>query len=225
MMKPNRDLRVILIGGSSHVGKSTLARVLSSRLRWSRLSTDSLARHPGRPWSIEPRKVPEDVAEHYLSLSTNDLIIGVLNHYKNLWPDIEALIAWHATDPAADRLVLEGSVLWPESVATLAIDGVAAFWLTASSDLFQARIYKDSRYEDASDRQKAMIAKFLERTLSYDKRMMHAVNRLGRVSLEVEQSSSPEDLSRMVLERFDDSFEGSSTPLRRALPFRRRSVR
>ena len=46
----DEDTRVILIGGSSHTGKSTAAREIAGRLGWSHLSTDSLARHPGRPW-------------------------------------------------------------------------------------------------------------------------------------------------------------------------------
>ena len=48
MISPGRELRVILIGGSSHVGKSTLAQSLASKLGWRYISTDSLARHPGQ---------------------------------------------------------------------------------------------------------------------------------------------------------------------------------
>lgn len=47
-MRPT--LSTILIAGTSHVGKSTLAGLLSERLRCEAISTDSLARHPGRPW-------------------------------------------------------------------------------------------------------------------------------------------------------------------------------
>jgi len=56
-----------------------------------------------------------------------------------MWPDIESIVTTHATDCSTDRLILEGSALWPESVATLNLDNVAAIWLTASNDFFQAR--------------------------------------------------------------------------------------
>ena len=69
--------RVVLIGGTSHVGKSTLSESLAARLGWTRISTDTLARHPGRPWKPAPEKVPDHVAEHYLSLSVNELIEDV----------------------------------------------------------------------------------------------------------------------------------------------------
>jgi len=41
---------VILLGGTSCVGKSSLGQSLASSLGWDLLSTDQLARHPGRPW-------------------------------------------------------------------------------------------------------------------------------------------------------------------------------
>lgn len=50
MNKSINETRVILIGGSSHAGKSTLAQALAAELGWSYGSTDKRARHPGRPW-------------------------------------------------------------------------------------------------------------------------------------------------------------------------------
>ncbi len=50
MDKLINETRVILIGGSSHAGKSTLGQAIAAKLGWSYRSTDKLARHPGRPW-------------------------------------------------------------------------------------------------------------------------------------------------------------------------------
>ena len=110
-------MRVVLIGGSSHVGKSSLAESLAANLGWTHISTDSLARHPGRPWKPHPEKVPDDVAEHYLSLSVDELITDVLRHYRvNVWPRVEAIVASHIDKTSTARIVLEGSALWPEFV-------------------------------------------------------------------------------------------------------------
>lgn len=136
MIKSGHELRVILIGGSSHVGKTTLAQHLGSELGWSHISTDSLARHPGRPWRKTPETVPEDVAEHYLSLSEEELVADVLRHYRSMWPDIETMVRSRVIDPSTERLMLEGSALWPESVANLNLDEVAAIWLTATDGYF-----------------------------------------------------------------------------------------
>jgi hypothetical protein len=97
-------------------------------------------------------------------------------------------------------LILEGSALWPEFVATLSLDHVAAIWLTASNDFFQARIYQASQVEEATVQGKMMIQKFLERTYRYNEQMMDAIKRLGLVSINVESVSSLNELSHICLE-------------------------
>ena len=95
---------------------------------------------------------------------------------------------------------MEGSALWPESVATLNLDAIAAIWLTASDTLFETRIYNASQFENAKSQEKMMIQKFLERTLRYNQLMMEAVNRLGLISVNVESKSSIDDLSTLCLQ-------------------------
>jgi 2-phosphoglycerate kinase len=193
-------LRVILIGGSSNIGKSTLAELLATKLGWRYISTDRLARHPGRPWQTKPETVPVHVADHYLSLSVDELFDDVLRHYRSMWPTIESIVTTHATECSADRLIMEGSALWPESVATLNLHHVAALWLTASNNLLQKRIYNASQFGEATAREKMMIQKFLERTYRYNQHMMEAVNRLGLVSINIEAISSLDELSDICLE-------------------------
>src|SRR5436853_7820845 len=99
--------RVMLIGGPSHAGKSTLAQALAARLGWRCMSTDRLARYPGRPWG----GVPAHVAEHYRALSPDELIDDVIRHYARMWPAIRSVIAAHAGDHSTERLILEGSAI------------------------------------------------------------------------------------------------------------------
>lgn len=203
MIKPQRDPRVLLIGGSSHVGKSTLAQALALHLGWSCRSTDKLARHPGRPWQAKPKTVPEHVADHYLSLSTEELIADVLWHYRdNVWPLIEDVVTSHATDVSAGKLVMEGSAILPELVVTLSFDNIAAVWLTASNELFERRIYNASQYETKSPREKKMIDKFVERTCLYNERTMDVVKQLGLVSMDVENASNVDELTGTCLSVF-----------------------
>ena len=187
-LSPN--LRVILIGGSSHVGKSTVSESLAAALGWDHVSTDSLARHPGRPWKPAPEKVPDEVAKHYLDLSVDELVEDVLRHYRaNVWPKVEAIIASRSTGPSTTGIVLEGSALWPELVASLDLDKIAAVWLTTSEEVFRQRIHFGSLYNTKSTRERMMIDKFLERTLAYNTRMVDAVNQHGFTLVDVMQSS------------------------------------
>lgn len=192
--------RVFLIGGSSHSGKSTLAESLASQLGWKYQSTDKLARHPGRPWQEKPKKVPEHVAEHYLFLSVEELIADVHRHYRdNVWPLIQELVDFHATGESSDKLIMEGSALLPALIAKKGFENTAAIWLTASNDLFERRMYAESKYQSKSPGEKELIDKFLARTQLYNERMMADVKRLDLVSIDVEKASSINDLAEICL--------------------------
>ena len=193
MTSPHPNLKVILIGGSSQAGKSTLSESLSATLGWTRLSTDSLARHPGLPWRPAPEKVPKHVAEHYLCLSVDGLIDDVLRHYKvNVWSKVEAIIASRSNDPSTTGIVVEGSALWPEFATNLDFQKTAATWLTATEELFRQRIHAGSLYTSKSLQERIMIDKFLERTLAYNARMVEAVNRHDLPLIDVTQSNVTE---------------------------------
>ena len=187
-----QPLKVILIGGSSHTGKSTVARALAERLGWEVISTDSLARHPGRPWAPEGQAVRPHVAEHYLTLEVDQLIDSVLAHYRGMWPMVRALIVARLNDPSAAPLVLEGSALWPEQVAELGLDGVMAIWLTAPDPLFERRIHAESGYHATQGERRHLIEKFVARTKRYNQLMMRHVKRLRLKWIDVEKAADVE---------------------------------
>lgn len=195
--------RILLIGGSSHVGKSTIGQSLASHLGWNFQSTDELARHPGRPWQTRPKEVPRHVANHYLFLSAYELIEDVLHHYReNVWPLIEDIVTFHATDASADKLVIEGSALLPESVITLDFDNIAAIWLTASNEFLRRRIYTTSQYETRSPHERMLVDKFTERNFLYNSRIVGTVNRLRLVCVNVENASNVDELMEMCFSAF-----------------------
>jgi hypothetical protein len=154
--------RVLLIGGPSHAGKSTLAGAVADYLGWSLQSTDNLGRHPGRPWGVvRPR-----VADHYLGLTDDLLVSAYVAHYRRMWPLLRRLINHHRRDPAAEPLVLEGSGLRPEHVAELPAGGVTAIWLTAPDGLITQRVLDAAGYAGASRLQRVLVDRFLMRTLA-----------------------------------------------------------
>ncbi|MFE2292688.1 hypothetical protein [Streptomyces sp. NPDC059452] len=172
------EVRVVLIGGTSNTGKSTVAGVVAERLGFEYRSTDGLARHPGRPWRTPGHEVPPHVAEHYATLTTDELIASVLAHYERLWPRIEELITAHARG-AGPGLVLEGSALWPDRVARLAVPRTAAVWLTADDTLVRDRVRAAGRYEEATAGERLLMDRFLARTGRYQELMLEAVEAHG----------------------------------------------
>ncbi|MDX3453680.1 hypothetical protein PV396_17255 [Streptomyces sp. ME02-8801-2C] len=194
------DARVVLIGGTSNVGKSTVAQVVAERLGFAYRSTDALARHPGRPWRKPGWEVPEHVAEHYRSLTVDELISSVLDHYERLWPRIEELIAEHAAGP--DGLVLEGSALWPTRVAALTVPRTAAVWLTAEDTVVRARVHKACDYARASAEERHLVDKCLARSARYQSLMRAELSGLGLATTHVVDSGdgrSVEEVADAVL--------------------------
>lgn len=188
-----------MIGGTSHVGKSTTALAVAARLGGEALSTDKLARHPGRPWPTPTWVVPDHVAEHYRTLTPDELIADVLAHYGHMWPMVREKIAARAADERAEPLVLEGSALWPELVADLDNPAVRAVWLTADDTLFDARIRRESRYDAADPAGRQLIESFAARTRLYNALMVDHVRRLGLPLVEVTAAMSPNEVTDAVL--------------------------
>ncbi|MFE2373670.1 hypothetical protein [Streptomyces sp. NPDC059398] len=201
--------RVVLIGGTSNVGKSTIAQVVAESLGFACLSTDGLARHPGRPWRTPEREVPEYVAEHYRSLTVDQLVSSVTEHYERLWPRIEELITEYADGRGAGAgLVLEGSALLPARVAGLTVPRTAAMWLTASEAVIRDRVREAGRYGEAADAERLLMDKFLARALRYQELMLEDVDRLVLDRVDLRGSSCPERAAKIVLMLVDQSAVG-----------------
>lgn len=177
--------RVILIGGTSNVGKSTVARSVAAASGFDYQSTDGLARHPGRPWRTPEQEVPPHVVEHYATLSRAALLRDVLEHYERLWPTIESLIAARLSDPRLPGLVVEGSALWPARVPLPVPDRVVAVWLHADGDELRRRMHEAAQYDGLPRTEAHLVDQFLGRSLDYQAEMLRLVDERGLDHLDV----------------------------------------
>jgi 2-phosphoglycerate kinase len=190
---------VILIGGTSHAGKSSVAKALAERLGWEMESTDYLARHPGRPWPVGERAVPPHVVEYYRDLDDDERMASVLAHYRRLAPVIGERVRGRL-EPGGAPLVLEGSALLPETVAGLIGPGVRTVWITAEPAEIERRLRAESRYTAADAEGRALIDAFLRRSLAFDRLMLPPARRLGFAVLNVEAGVSVEAVVQSVLD-------------------------
>ena len=191
-------MRVLLIGGASNVGKSTVAAILGARPGWTAMSTDRMARHPGRPWPVGGVPVKPHVAAHYGRLSQGELIRSVLTHYRNMEPLIRSLAAKHTQ--GGERLVLEGSGLLPETMAELNLPDVSAVWLTTDDATFGARIRRESNHDALDAEGRTLVDAFIGRTLLYNRHMLREAARRGLAVLAVSDDAAPAEVAKMVLE-------------------------
>lgn len=168
--------KVLLLGGTSHTGKSTTANRLAMELGWRHLSTDQLARHPGRPWRDDGSTLPADVIEHFSSHSSSELLEHVLAHYRtNVWPIVEAVVRSHLNNPFDPSLILEGSAVLPDLYERAKLPATcAAAWLTVNNQELRERIFASSQFETKRPDERQLIEAFLGRSLQFNSLVVDA---------------------------------------------------
>ncbi|MGV3549622.1 hypothetical protein [Rhizobium sp.] len=154
------------------MGKSTFAGRVAALLGSDLISTDDLARHPGRPW---PTVRPE-VVEHYLKLSDETIHWFLKVHHENLWPRIEQMIEMRRQ--TARPFILEGSALRPEYMARIDRSVVLPLLLYCDNALLRNRMIEGSRLADADNVAAAVIRKFIERSLRDNEDMLDVAHRM-----------------------------------------------
>jgi len=160
----------VLISGSSNVGKTTFATRLAQQLGCNVISTDSIARHPGRPWP----DVRPPVAEYYSRLSHETIYWFLKVHHENMWPSIRQRI--DAERRVQMPFVFEGSALRPEYIAPLISGELLGVFLYADNDSLRERMRSEAKYNHSDETRRSIIDKFIDRSLR-DNSEMHAAAR------------------------------------------------
>ncbi|MDP9571916.1 UNVERIFIED_ORG: 2-phosphoglycerate kinase [Agrobacterium larrymoorei] len=180
---------MFLIGGSSHAGKSTLGEAVANHFGCRCISTDSLAKHPGRPWRDPPEQPPPHVAEHYRDLALDEMMQSVLTHYRSMWnPLVLPLIE------SGEHLVLEGSALLPELVWQLDMQHARAIWLVAAEGVLERRIRAESDYDSRDPDARFLIDKFAQRAVAFNRFVGEEASRLSLQRIEVSRETSVNEL-------------------------------
>ncbi len=188
--------RCLLIGGTSHAGKSTLAALAAQRLGRRSVSTDSLAKHPGRPWRDLPEPLPSHVVAYYRDLSLQARMQSVLAHYRAMWAPL-VLPMIEGEDP----LVLEGSALLPELVASVLRQDVRAVWLVAEAGVVERRVRQESDYAARGREARLLIDSFIERAEAFNRLMADEVERLGLERIDIADDTDSRDLVQALTVR------------------------
>lgn len=181
-------LLTILIAGTSHVGKSTLAGLLSEKLGCEAISTDSLARHPGRPWP----GIPAPVEDYYTQLSAETIHWFLKVHHQNIWPLIRSLI--DNTSGTGNPAIFEGAALRPEFISPLLGGTVAGVFLHAGNDFLLERMRSHAQYDDATASQRRIMDAFIERSLRENTEMLASAQQHNVAVVDVTKPQALETL-------------------------------
>jgi 2-phosphoglycerate kinase len=169
----------ILIAGTSNVGKSTFATAIARLLGRELISTDDLARHPGRPWpTVRPQ-----VAEFYSELSDDTIHWFLKVHHENLWPRIEQII--ESRRQLSKPFILEGSALRPEYMARIKAGVVRPVLLHGDNEFLRIRLIEGSRLQHVDQASAAVIRKFIERSLRENSEFVKTARELNIQCIDV----------------------------------------
>ena len=193
------SMSCLLIAGTTHTGKSTLAASIGEALGWRILSTDKLARHPGRPW---PTVLPP-VAEYYARLSPETIYQFLLHHHQNMWPNIRRLIQDHRDNEIP--FVLEGSALRPDYIASQAASETVIVCLHADHDFLRNRMREQSGYEELENDHQAIVDKFIDRSLRDNDENLSAARHHRLTCIDVRDQEAVDRFRTRVIGLIDGS--------------------
>lgn len=167
--------RGLLLTGTSHAGKSTLAAGLADTLGWPIVATDKLGRHPGRPWPAPPAPVDQ----FYDRLDPDSIHWFLRVHHQNMAPGLQRRIA-----EAAAPAILEGAALRPEIFAPHLPQGWRACCLTAPDAVLTQRIHSASAYAAQAPRRQRILDAFLDRSLRENAALTAAAAQAGMLVID-----------------------------------------
>ncbi|SER96595.1 hypothetical protein [Rhizobium sp. NFR03] len=181
--------RGIFIAGSSHMGKSSLAKRLGKNTGWRVISTDDLGRHPGRPWpDVKPQ-----VAEFYTSLSVETLHWFLKVHHENMWPRLLQIIEWQET--VEEPFIMEGTALRPEYLSTLDTARYRTVFLYAPDAVLRRRVEDASDRRNATTQQQKIVDRFIERSILDNQNLEAGFTALGLTSTNTEDAATVDTLA------------------------------
>jgi 2-phosphoglycerate kinase len=196
--------KAVLITGTSHTGKTTLAMRLADAMDCTAISTDRLARHPGRPWP----SIPKPVVDFYELLPAESIYWFLRMHHENMWPALRRLIDDRVH--VGGNLVLEGSALRPEYIGPLLSDEITGICLHAPDAFLRTRMQREGGYLQASNAERSVMDKFIERSLRDNDDMCDTARRNGLALVDVSETNSAEKFYQVLVEDLRANSGGSS---------------
>jgi 2-phosphoglycerate kinase len=188
------NLSCVLIAGSSHTGKTTLAQKVCQALGQSPISADKLARHPGRPWP----EIPQPVAEYYGRLSAETIYWFLRVHHENVRSGILQII--DDTRNSRTSMVFEGSALRPEYVATRVSAQTVGICLYSDEIFLRDRMRSASQYFSRDQDQRMIIDKFIDRSLHDNFEIHSSAKACGLICVDARDADAVEQLRKDLIQ-------------------------
>ena len=165
------ETKIVLIGGVSGAGKTTLGRALAKKLDAISLTADDLAlaaravttpeTHP----DLHRMNIP-NAANYFTDSTVQKLIDDAEAQHEAVWPAIERVIQVRSKEKHS--MVIDGWFMHPSWVAALDHPNVHSFWLVAERHVLYQREQTLSHMLGKSSDHDRMLHIFLGRSYWYN---------------------------------------------------------
>jgi len=188
--------KVILVGGSPRVGKSTVGALLSAKLGFPCLSTDDIGEVLQTVCDINPMRGYE-YPEYYARREKQQLIDDIAAYHRKLEPAIARLVEIHSS--WGDPLILEGWALYPELVRRLENDQVFSVWLIAQEGLLAQRVRTSTSFYALAKEPEKVIENYLHRSLWHNQKLLAQCKAQNRNYILVGENTAAEETAEKIL--------------------------
>jgi len=188
--------KVILIGGSPRVGKSTAAVLLASKLLRPCVSTDDIGAALQSVLDINPMK-GYPYPDYYALRTKQELIDDIVAYHKKVEPAIARLVEEHSQ--WGSPIIMEGWALYPELVRRIENGQVFSVWLIAEPGLFESRMRKNSSFLANATEPEKVIEGYLHRSQWHNQALLSQCRAGQRNMIFVDENMTPEGIVEAIL--------------------------
>lgn len=189
--------KVLLIGGSPMIGKSTVARKIASSFEISSYSTDDIGEMLQTIADINPMK-GKNYLDYYSDSSLQELIDDIKDYHHNIEQAIIRLIEIHSS--WGNSIVLEGYALYPHILEKCPNTNVYAIWLVAEEKVLESRLKESIAFANASS---SVLKKYLHRSIWHNILLKQECDLYNCKYIVVDGSESKDELMSKILKQTD----------------------
>ena len=191
--------KVILIGGSPMVGKSTIAVSLAAKLQCQCISTDDIGEALQTTTDIDPMR-GQNYLDYYADNGRTKLIEDIIEYHKKLEPAIYRLIDIHST--WGNPLIMEGWALYPNRLKDVN-SNVFSCWLIAGDDLLENRLLMNNDFYINAREPEKVIENYLYRSQWHNKLVLEQCRAENQNHLFVNEKSTTVEIVSSILDMLD----------------------
>jgi 2-phosphoglycerate kinase len=161
--------KVIIIGGSPMIGKTTLAIEIASKYKYSCISTDDIGeslRAVINDKLFNPM-LNTDYKDYYQNKTIDELINDCKIQHEKYHPSILAVINAHLN--WGHPIVIEGWNLYPEIIKSIKSEKICSIWLIASEELLKERLNNNKNFYKDAKNPELLKTNYLNRSLWHNK--------------------------------------------------------